>query len=126
MLPRPATFGFGLSYATFEYSNLRSSAEPVSVDVKNRGTRASDQVVQLYVARVDSAGERPIKELLGFERIALRPNQTRTVRLPWKGACLTYWDAGKQSFVVEPGSVRTMLGGSSAGVRLEQTTEVKK
>jgi len=68
--------------------------------------------------------ERPIKELRGFERITLRPNETRTVRLPLKGTDLTYWDAGKHSFVVEPGSVSIMLGASSADARLEKTISV--
>jgi beta-glucosidase len=125
-------FGFGLSYTTFEYSNLRTSADSVnaagevavSVDVKNTGTRAGDEVVQLYVKRVDSAVARPIKELRGFERIALRPNETRTVRLPLKGSDLTYWDADKRSFVVEPGRVGIMLGASSADTRIEKTIAV--
>jgi beta-glucosidase len=125
-------FGFGLSYTTFEYSNLRTSADSVnaagevvvSVDVKNTGTRAGDEVVQLYVKRVNSVVERPIKELRGFERVTLRPNETRTVRLPLKGTDLTYWDAGKHSFVVEPGAVRIMLGASSADARIEKTISV--
>jgi len=125
-------FGFGLSYTTFEYSNLRTSVDSVnaagqvlvSVDIKNTGTRAGDEVVQLYVKRLNSAVERPLKELRGFERIALRPNETRTVRLPLKGSDLSYWDAGKQSFVVESGSVGIMVGASSADVRLEKTIEV--
>jgi beta-glucosidase len=126
-------FGFGLSYTTFEYSNLRLSADSLtasgevvaSVDIKNTGTRAGDEVVQLYVKHPNSAVERPIKELRGFERVTLQPDETRTVRLIVKGADLTYWDAGKHSFVVEPGSVRFMLGASSADVRLEKTIEVK-
>jgi len=127
-------FGFGLSYTTFEYSNLRTSADSVtaagevavSVDVKNTGTRAGDEVVQLYVKHLNSAVARPIKELRGFQRITLRPNETRTVRLPLKGADLTYWDAAKRSFVVEPGRVSIMLGASSADARLEKTIEVKE
>ena len=127
-------FGFGLSYTTFEYSNLRTSADSVtaagevtvSVDVKNTGTRAGDEVVQLYVKHLNSAVARPIKELRGFERITLRPNETRTVRLPLKGTDLTYWDADKRSFVVEPGRVSIMLGASSADARLEKTIEVKE
>jgi beta-glucosidase len=127
-------FGFGLSYATFEYSNLRTSAESLSaagqivvgVDVKNTGTRAGDEVVQMYVKRLNSAVERPIKELRGFARIPLLPNETRTVRLPLKGTDLTYWDADKHSFIVEPGRVGIQVGGSSAEVRLEKTIEVKE
>ncbi len=125
-------FGFGLSYTTFEYSNLRVSAGSigaagevaVSVDVRNTGSMAGDEVVQLYVKHLDSAVERPIKELRGFERVALRAGETRTVKLPLKGADLTYWDAGKQSFVVEPGKVGIMVGGSSADVRLETAISV--
>jgi beta-glucosidase len=127
-------FGFGLSYASFEYSNLRVSADSVnaageilvSVDVKNTGARSGDEVVQMYVKHLESAVERPIKELRGFERIALQPNQTRTVRLPLKAADLTYWDAGRHSFIVEPGRLNVMVGGSSADVRLEKTIEVKE
>jgi beta-glucosidase len=126
-------FGFGLSYTTFEYSNLRTSGDSVSstgeivvsVDVRNTGSRAGDEVVQLYVKRLNSAVDRPIQELRGFQRIALGPNETRTVRMPLHGADLTYWDAGKQSFVVEPGRVSLLLGASSADVRLEKTIEVK-
>jgi beta-glucosidase len=127
-------FGFGLSYTTFEYSNLRTSADSVdaagevvvSVEVKNTGTRDGDEVVQMYVKQLNSAVERPIKELRGFQRIPLRPNETRTVRLPLKRTDLTYWDAGKQSFVVEPGRLSIMLGASSADIRLEKTIEVKE
>jgi beta-glucosidase len=126
-------FGFGLSYTAFEYSNLRLSADSVSaagevvasVDIRNIGTRAGGEVVQLYVDRLNSAVERPIKELRGFERITLQPNETRIVRLTVKGSDLSYWDAGKHSFVVEPGGVRIMLGASSADVRLEKTIAVK-
>jgi beta-glucosidase len=94
------------------------------VDVKNTGTRAGDEVVQLYVKHVDSAVERPIKELRGFTRIALQPNETRTVQLPLKASELTYWDAAKQAYVVEPGKLNIMLGGSSADVRVEKTVMV--
>jgi beta-glucosidase len=125
-------FGFGLSYTTFEYSNLRTSADSVnaagevvvSVDVRNTGTRAGDEVVQMYVKRANSAVERPIKELRGFERVTLRPNETRTVRLPLKGTDLSYWDAGRHAFVLEPGAVGIMVGASSADARVEKTIAV--
>ena len=80
-------FGFGLSYTTFEYSNLKTSAPSlsakgsidISVDVKNTGARAGDEVVQLYVKHVGSAVERPNKELRGFKRVpgARRRDQDR-------------------------------------------------
>ena len=127
-------FGFGLSYTKFEYSNLRTSADfvnaagvvTVSVDVRNAGGRAGDEGVQMYVSHPDSGVVRPIKELRGFQRIALQPNETRTVRLELKARELTYWDAAQQSFVVEPGRLNIMLGASSADVRLEKTIEVRK
>jgi beta-glucosidase len=126
-------FGFGLSYTTFEYSNLRTSSDSinsngemmVSVDVKNTGTRAGDEVAQLYVKHLDSALDRPIEELRGFQRIPLQPGESRTVKFPLKASGLTYWDAGKQSFVVEPGHIKIMVGPSSADVRLEKRIEVK-
>jgi beta-glucosidase len=125
-------FGFGLSYTTFEYSNLRTSADSVkgtgeitvSVDIKNAGSRAGDEVVQMYVKHLESAVERPLKELRGFQRINLQPGETKTVKLPLKGNELTYWDAGKHSFVVEPGKVSVMLGGSSVDVKVEKTIAV--
>jgi beta-glucosidase len=82
-------FGFGLSYTTFEYANLRTSADSVSgggeiavsVDIKNTGKRAGDEVVQLYVKHLDSAVERPIKELRGFQRITLQPGERQRTDL---------------------------------------------
>jgi beta-glucosidase len=125
-------FGFGLSYTTFEYSNLRTSADSVnasgevtvSVDVKNTGTRAGDEVVQLYVTHLNSVVERPIEELRGFQRITLGPNETKTVRLPLKAGELTYWDAGKHAYVVEPGTIGIAVGASSADARLEKTISI--
>jgi beta-glucosidase len=125
-------FGFGLSYTTFQYSNLHTSDDTVngageitvSVDVKNTGARAGDEVVQMYVKHLDSVVERPIKELRGFARVTLQPNETRTVRIPLKGRELTYWDRAKQSFVVEPGKLSIMVGASSADVKLQTTVGV--
>ena len=127
-------FGFGLSYTTFEYSNLRTSADSldaageieVNVDVKNSGARAGDEVVQMYVKHLDSSVERPIKELRGFKRIPLRPGETQTVRFTLKGTDLTYWNAERHAFVVEPGRAGIMVGASSADVRLQKTIEVKE
>jgi beta-glucosidase len=126
-------FGFGLSYTNLEYSNLRTSSDSinptgeiiVSVDVKNTGTRAGDEVAQVYVKHLDSAVERPIRELREFQRIPLQPGESRTVKFPLVATGPTYWDPGKQSFVGEPGHVKIMVGPSSADVRLENTIEVR-
>ena len=125
-------FGFGLSYTTFEYSGLRTSAESldgkgtitVSVDIRNTGRRLGDEVVQLYVQHVGSTVERPIKQLRGFQRIALKPGEVRTVRIPLKGEDLAYWDAENQRWVVERDKVKILVGSSSADIRLDHAIDV--
>jgi beta-glucosidase len=127
-------FGFGLSYTTFEYSNLRTSSDwlsvggelSVSVDIKNTGNRPGDEVVQMYIRHLNSSVDRPNKELRGFERIRIEPGETRTVRMLLKGTDLCYWDAAKHSFVAEPGKLSIVVGASSADVRVEKTVEVRE
>jgi len=119
-------FGHGLSYTTFRYSNLRTSADrlapdgelAVCVDVTNSGARAGDEVVQLYVRHLRSTVERPKKELKGFKRITLGPGETQTVTLPLPASTLAYWDPDLGGWQVEPGRVRLMVGASSADIRL--------
>jgi beta-glucosidase len=125
-------FGFGLSYTRFEYSSLRTSAASigsngtvtVSVDVRNAGTRAGDEVVQLYVEHIGSSVERPIRQLRGFERVTLKPGEARTIRIPLKGADLAYWDVSKHGWVVEKERVKILVGASSADTRLDRTIDV--
>jgi beta-glucosidase len=125
-------FGDGLSYTTFAYSNLRTSSEQlhrdgeitVSVDVRNTGSRAGDEVVQMYVAHANSKVERPIEELKGFKRIALQPGETKTVSLPLKASALAYWNSAKGAFEVEPDQVNVRVGSSSADIKLQQVVSV--
>jgi beta-glucosidase len=127
-------FGYGLSYTTFAYSGLTTSAPrlgpegevTVSVNVKNTGTRAGDEVVQLYVRHEGSKVERPRKELRGFERVALQAGETKTVRMKLKAASLAYWDEKAGRFIVEDEPVRLVVGGSSSDVRLETTVAVSR
>ena len=115
-------FGYGLSYASFAYANLRTSddrlrkdaAADVSVDVTNTSRRRGDDVVQLYVRHPSSKVGRPAKELRGFQRVTLDPGQTKTVRLPLAAADLAYWDSARHGWVVEPGPVELLVGRSSA------------
>ncbi len=117
-------FGFGLSYTTFAYSNLRLSATQipptgrtrVMVDVRNTGSRAGDEVVQLYVRDEVSSATRPIKELRGFQRVSLAPGETRTVSFDVGPEHLSYHGADMRR-VVEPGTFQIMVGGSSADLR---------
>jgi beta-glucosidase len=122
-------FGYGLSYTTFAYSNLQTSAPrlakdgkiTVSVTVANTGKRDGQEVVQLYVKHLGSKVDRPIKELRGFERIALKAGESKTVQIPLKAKDLAYWDAQQKQWVVENEKVNLMVGGSSADVKAQQT-----
>jgi len=126
-------FGYGLSYTTFNYSNLKTGTETLSkdgaltvrVDVQNGGKVAGEEVVQLYVKHLQSKVERPLKELRGFRRVALEPGQTRTVELPLPAKSLAYWDISRQAFVVEPDTVEISVGGSSADERLKTKVTVQ-
>ena len=127
-------FGYGLSYTTFGYSNLRASADTlpatgtldVSVDVTNTGRLAGDEVVQLYVRYPDSKVERPRKQLRGFSRVTLAPGEMKTVTLRLPAADLAYWDVARHGWVVEAGRVDLMVGPSSsdADLKLRRTIEL--
>jgi len=125
-------FGFGLSYTRFAYSDLRTSTAhlakdgqvTVSVNVRNTGKRDGEEVVQLYVKHVGSKVERPIKELKGFQRVALKAGETKTVQMTLQAKDFTYWDGQKKQWVVEDDTVNLMLGASSADVRVQKTIRV--
>jgi len=125
-------FGFGLSYTTFEYSNLKTSAPALSakgsiditVDVKNTGTRAGDEVVQLYVKHVGSAVERPNKELRAFKRVQIPAGQTKTVTLTLPASRLAYWNTTTKGWTVENDKVQLLVGASSADTKLDRTIDV--
>jgi len=116
-------FGHGLSYTSFEYSNLRVSAEDVaadgrvtvSVDVRNSGRVAGDEVVQLYVRDPVASVARPVQELRGFRRVTLAPGETKRVSFTLTPAQLAVWHA--DGWRIEPGAVQVMVGASSADIR---------
>ncbi|WP_303830786.1 glycoside hydrolase family 3 C-terminal domain-containing protein [Asticcacaulis taihuensis] len=126
-------FGYGLSYTTFRYANLKTSAPQinkngevtVSVDVSNTGQMAGDTVVQLYVSYPNSKVERPMKELEGFRRVHLVAGETRTVTIPLKAAQLAYWNVDAKAFTVETAPVDLMIGESSADIKLSQRLSVQ-
>ena len=125
-------FGYGLSYTSFRYSNLRLSAPKmkkdeavtVRVDVENTGERSGDEVVQLYVKHLGSKVERPMEELRGFERVNLRPKERRTVELVLPAKELAYWNTEQHAFVVESEAVSLMIGASSNNILLKKTVKV--
>ncbi len=126
-------FGFGLSYTTFSYANLKASsaemasdgAVTVSVDVTNTGSRAGDEVVQLYVKHLKSKVQRPIEELEGFQRVTLNPNETKTVQISLKASILAFWDEKRARFKVEAEPVELMIGSSSKDIKLATTVNVR-
>jgi beta-glucosidase len=118
-------FGFGLSYTTFEYSGLVITPSEMSADgsaivrcsVRNSGTRAGDEVVQLYVRDVLATVARPVMQLAGFTRIHLEPGQSRDVQFRLGSEQLRMLDADMK-WIVEPGVFRVMVGSSSKDIRL--------
>ena len=119
-------FGFGMSYTTYNYSNLKVSKQSlaageeitVSADITNTGKHAGAEIVQLYV-HVNSSIERPIKQLVGFARVELEAGETKTVSIPVKHEQLSYYNETTHTFDVEQGAVDIFVGASSADIRLK-------
>jgi beta-glucosidase len=119
-------FGHGLSYATFEYSDLKidrsiikdGETAGISVVVKNTGRMDSDEVVQLYAGFPGSKVERPVKALKGFQRIHIQAGKSLTVTLPLKAEGLKYWNEKQHAFVLEQGEVQLMIGAASDDIRM--------
>ncbi len=126
-------FGYGLSYTTFKYSNLKLNADTLredgmltaTADVTNTGTRDGDEVVQLYIAHQDSKVTRPQEELKAFQRVHIAAGQTVPVTLNVKASDLAYWNEAASHWTLEHDRVEVRLGASSADIRLRQTVNVR-
>jgi len=124
-------FGYGLSYTSFRYANLRTDKPAlarngvaiVSVDVTNSGKMAGDAVPQLYVRHLGSKVERPMQQLAGFQRVHLAPGQSRTVKIALKAADLAYWNG--KALTVEAEPIELRVGESSADIKLRQKLIVR-
>jgi len=124
-------FGHGLSYTTFAYSNLQISPArqtsdgevQVTFDVKNTGSREGTEIVQLYTRDLVSSVITYEKNLRGFERVNLRPGETKNVSFALGFSDLALWDRSMH-FVVEPGAFRVMIGSSSEDIRLQGEFEI--
>ena len=121
-------FGFGLSYTTFEYGNLQVPASvkpgepvPVSLTVKNTGTTAGKEVVQIYVHDREASVPRPPKELKGFAKLALQPGETKTVTFSLDARALSFYDPDGKRWVAEPGEFEILAGSSSRDIRARGT-----
>jgi beta-glucosidase len=125
-------FGHGLSYTTFEYSNLviqpaeirASDTAVIRCTITNTGRRAGDEVVQLYLHDVLASVARPIIQLAGFERVHLEPGQSRTVEFTVGRDQLQMLDRDMH-WVVEPGAFRVLVGASSKDIRLRDELTIR-
>jgi beta-glucosidase len=121
-------FGHGLSYTTFQYSNLRLSAKSITpndtlkvkVDVTNTGRVAGSEIVQLYIRDIESSFARPEKELKGFAKIELKPKQKKTVTFTLDRETFWYFDTAKNDWNTEAGEFEVLVGASSRDIRLRQ------
>lgn len=115
-------FGYGLSYTTFEYSDLHVQDRKVTVQVKNIGKCAGAEVVQLYIAPPKSGIFRPVRELKGFERVELEPGESKTVEFTLDDRSFAIWSDG---WKIPGGSYSIQIGASSRDIRLEQAIEIE-
>lgn len=122
-------FGFGMSYTAFEYSDMNIAEDGkeflVSFKVKNIGKVAGAEVAQVYVTDDECSVVRPAKELKGFDKIYLKPGETKTVTVRLDAEAFRYYDLTKHDFVVEPGTFTVSVGSSSADIRLESSLAIK-
>ena len=118
-------FGYGLSYTQFSYGKLEVLTKQIDAKgnikarlrIKNTGTRAGDEVVQLYAHDEKASVVRPDKQLVYFDRIHLLPNESKVVELKFPAKDLAYWKVASNSFVVEPGDFTLMVGSSSEDIK---------
>ncbi len=123
-------FGYGLSYTTFAYSNLKVDRSEltdmdtltVSVDVTNTGTVPGKEIVELYVTDLTGSCSRPAKELKGFEKVALQPGETKTVTLTLDKRSFAWYHTGLKDWYAASGDYEILIGASSRDIRL--TTKV--
>ncbi len=126
-------FGFGLSYSTFKYTNLRATVHAtardvsadVRVDISNTGSQAGDEVAQLYLHPTASSVETPEKALRGFERAHIDAGTTRTLHFHLRPEDLAVFNQ-ERKWVVEPGTFEVMIGGSSADIQGTAKFEVAR
>ena len=126
-------FGYGLSYTSFEFSNLRLSAESITdqetvtatVTVKNTGKRAGKAVVQLYVGDEESSVFRPVRELKGFEKVELQPGEAKDVSITLDKRAFAYWNTQIHDWYVESGAFSVEIGYSSRDIALKAKVNVQ-
>ena len=124
-VPTAFPFGYGLSYTSFAYSDLKADENGVSLTVTNTGSCAGAEVVQLYVAKPDAKIFRPVKELKGFAKVFLKAGESKTVTIPLDDKAFRYWNVATDRWEVEGGSYQLLVGASSADIRLSAAVTVE-
>jgi beta-glucosidase len=127
-------FGYGLSYTTFRYSNLKTAPASfqgdgpvtVSFDLTNTGTREGAEVAEVYVSDNHSKVARPLKELKGFSKVNLKPGETKNVTVSLNRRAFSYYDVSRKQWTAEPGDFGILVGGSSAIVELTGKVTLKQ
>ncbi|RZL13700.1 MAG: glycosyl hydrolase [Hymenobacter sp.] len=114
-------FGHGLSYTTFDYGKLSVKTGPqratVTLTVRNTGKTAGSEIVQLYVKDLKASVKRPEKELKAFDKVALKPGETKTVTMQLPATAFQYYDEAKKQWVLEPGQFEVLVGSASDDIR---------
>ena len=118
-------FGFGLSYTTFEYSDLTVTGKEATFTLKNTGKMDGAEVAQLYVSKPDGDVFRPAKELKGFTKVFLKAGESRQVTIPLDDKAFRYFNVKTNRFETEGGAWTVMIGASCADIRLSGTVSVK-
>ena len=122
-------FGYGLSYTTFDYSNLKVEQKEnelvVTLAVTNTGALEGNEVIQIYVASPRENVHRPIRELKGFNKVNLKPNETKTVTVIINKEELKFWDIKQNRFVLEDGSYLVQVGKNSNEIVLEEKVTIE-
>ena len=117
-------FGYGLSYTTYEYSDLRVTKDGAALTVKNTGKKDGTEIVQLYVSLPGAKVFRPAQELKGFARVALKAGESKEVSIPFDDKTFRYWNVKTGKWEIEGGSYEIRIGASSADIRVKASLDV--
>ena len=124
-VPVAFPFGYGLSYTSFAYSDLKVTADSVSLTVTNTGARDGAEIVQVYIAKPGAEIFRPAQELKAFARVPLTAGESRTVTLPLDDKAFRYWNTRTNGWEIEGGRYEVRVGASSADIRLTAHVDIR-
>lgn len=124
-VPVAFPFGYGLSYTSFAYSDLKVTADSVTLTVTNTGARDGAEIVQVYIAKPGAEIFRPVQELKAFARVPLAAGESRTVTLPLDDKAFRYWNTRTDGWEIEGGRYEVRVGASSADIRLTADVDIR-